>query len=178
MYLLTPRWRPTYIHSMGGRQLSPAVTLNNLDLTGTGGNADLKPVRWTNVDAALEWYFAKASLLSVDVFYMDLPSYVTYGYNLRPYIDTTTNQVAYVTITSPYNVKAKNHGVEVAWQQPLWGPFGALANYTYNGRHHRPGPAARRLIQAYGQRRALLQSPWAECAGGLHVPLIVPGRPE
>ena len=112
--------------------LSPAVTLNNLDLTGTGGNAALKPVRSDNVDAALEWYFAKASLLSVDVFYMDLPSYVTYGYNSRPYIDTTTNQVANFIITSPYNVKAKNHGVEVAWQQPLWGPFGALANYTYN----------------------------------------------
>jgi iron complex outermembrane receptor protein len=36
--------------------LSPAVTLNNLDLTGTGGNSDLKPIRSTNYDAALEWY--------------------------------------------------------------------------------------------------------------------------
>ena len=51
--------------------LSPAVTLNNLDLTGTGGNADLKPIRSTNGDGALEWYFAAQSILSVGVFYMD-----------------------------------------------------------------------------------------------------------
>ena len=34
--------------------LSPAVILNNLDLTGTGGNADLKPVRSNNYDLGLE----------------------------------------------------------------------------------------------------------------------------
>ena len=64
--------------------LSPAVTLNNLDLTGSGGNADLKPIRSTNLTRALEWYFAPQSILSLGVFYMDMPSYVTYGYNIRP----------------------------------------------------------------------------------------------
>jgi iron complex outermembrane recepter protein len=112
--------------------LSPAVSLNNLDLTGTGGNADLKPVRSNNFDAALEWYFATASLLSLDVFYMDMPTYVTYGYNVRPFVNTSTNRVADFTVTSPFNISAKNYGFEAAWQQTLWGPFGALANYTYN----------------------------------------------
>ena len=119
--------------------LSPAVSLNNLDLTGTGGNADLKPVRSNNFDAALEWYFARGALLSADVFYMDLPSYVTYGHNVRPFINTSTNQLASFTVTSPFNIAAKNYGFEVAWQQTLWGPFGALANYTYNHGHSADG---------------------------------------
>jgi iron complex outermembrane receptor protein len=119
--------------------LSPAVTLNNLDLTGSGGNSDLKPIRSTNVDAALEWYFASQSILSLGVFYMDLPSYVTYGYNVRQLLNTTTNQIAGFTVTSPFNIAAKNKGVEVSWQQPLWGGFGALANYTYADGHAADG---------------------------------------
>jgi iron complex outermembrane receptor protein len=119
--------------------LSPAVSLNNLDLTGTGGNADLKPVRSNNFDVALEWYFARASLLSIGLFYMDMPSYVTYGYNTRTFINTSTNQLADFVVTSPFNISARNYGAEVAWQQPLWGPFGALANYTYNNGHTADG---------------------------------------
>ena len=40
--------------------------------SGTGRNPDLKPIRSTNLDAGLEWYFAKRSLLSARLFYMDL----------------------------------------------------------------------------------------------------------
>lgn len=119
--------------------LSPAVILNNLDLTGTGGNADLKPVRSNNYDLGLEWYFARQSLLSVAVFYMDMPSYVSYGYNSRPFLDTTTGQITNFVVTSPFNIAAKNHGVEFSWQQPLWGGFGALANYTYADGHAADG---------------------------------------
>jgi iron complex outermembrane recepter protein len=119
--------------------LSPAVTLNNLDLTGSGGNADLKPIRSNNVDAALEWYFAPQSILSVGLFYMDMPSYVTYGYNTRQLLDTQTNQITGFIVTSPFNIAAKNKGVEVSWQQPLWGGFGALANYTYADGHAADG---------------------------------------
>ena len=121
--------------------LSPAVTLNNLDLTGTGGNADLKPIRSTNYDAALEWYFAPQSILSVGLFYMDLPSYVTYGYNTRALLNTTTAQIADFIVTSPFNIAAKNRGLELSWQQPLWGGFGALANYTYADGHSADGQA-------------------------------------
>ena len=121
--------------------LSPAVTLNNLDLTGAGGNADLKPTRSTNFDASLEWYFAKESILSLGVFYMDMPSYVTYGYNSRPFLNTTTNKIANFIVTSPFNIAAKNKGAELAWQQPLWGGFGALLNYTYAEGHAADGTA-------------------------------------
>jgi iron complex outermembrane receptor protein len=34
-------------------------------------------------------------------------------------------------ITSPYNTSGSNKGAELSYQQPLWGNFGALVNYTY-----------------------------------------------
>jgi iron complex outermembrane receptor protein len=111
--------------------LSPAVQLNNLDLTGSGGNSDLKPIKSINYDATLEWYFAPQSILSAGVFYMNMPSYVSFGYNTRPFLDTTTDAIAQYIITSPYNISANNQGLELAWQQPLWKNFGALVNYTY-----------------------------------------------
>ena len=79
------------------------------------------------------------SILSVGLFYMDMPSYVTYGYNTRQLLDTQTNQITGFIVTSPFNIAAKNKGVEVSWQQPLWGGFGALANYTYADGHAADG---------------------------------------
>ena len=115
--------------------LSPAVSLNNIDLTGSGGNPNLKPIRSYNYNGTLEWYFAPQSILSMDVFYMNMPSYVTFGYNTQHYLNTSIDQVSGFIITSPFNIGANNKGVELAWQQPLWHDFGALLNYTYaNGK--------------------------------------------
>jgi iron complex outermembrane receptor protein len=119
--------------------LSPAVTLNNLDLTGSGGNANLQAVRSQSIDAALEWYFAPQSLLSIVVYYMNMPSYVTFGYNSRPFLDTTTNRITDFIVTSPFNIAARNRGFEVAWQQPFGGGFGAAVNYSYANGHTADG---------------------------------------
>ena len=54
--------------------------------SGTGGNPDLKPIRSTNLDAGLEWYFAKHSLLSATAFYMDLRNYIGYGTEIKNYV--------------------------------------------------------------------------------------------
>ncbi|HEX7644124.1 MAG TPA: TonB-dependent receptor [Burkholderiaceae bacterium] len=121
--------------------LSPAVQLNNLDLTGSGGNSDLKPIRSINYDATLEWYFAPQSILSAGLFYMNMPSYVTFGYNTRHLLDTTTNNFADFVVTSPYNISANNKGLELAWQQSFGGGFGGLLNYTYADGHDANGVA-------------------------------------
>jgi iron complex outermembrane receptor protein len=121
--------------------LSPAVQLNNLDLTGSGGNSDLKPIRSINYDATLEWYFAPQSILSAGLFYMNMPSYVTFGYNTRHLLDTTTNNFADFIVTSPYNIAANNKGLELAWQQSFAGGFGGLLNYTYADGHDASGAA-------------------------------------
>ncbi|HET8875264.1 MAG TPA: TonB-dependent receptor, partial [Casimicrobiaceae bacterium] len=52
--------------------LGGSISADDTTHTGNGGNPDLKPIRSTNLDAALEWYFQPRSLLSADVFYMDL----------------------------------------------------------------------------------------------------------
>ncbi|RJF92785.1 TonB-dependent receptor [Noviherbaspirillum saxi] len=117
--------RPDY-SALGG-----AVTLDNLQRTGTGGNPNLKPVRSTNVDAAIEWYFAPKSLLQFGLFYMDMSSYVSFGTAPAQYFNDQTRRVETYQITSPLNVAAKNKGFELGYQQPLARNFGVLANYTY-----------------------------------------------
>src|SRR4029079_7203587 len=69
--------------------LAGAVSLDDTLHTGSGGNPDLKPVRSTNVDATLEWYFAPKALLSMGLFYMDFSSYIDYGVAPVRFFDTT-----------------------------------------------------------------------------------------
>lgn len=112
--------------------LAGAITSQD-DLThsGTGGNSQLKPVRSNNYDATVEWYYAPKALLSFGVFYMDMPSYVSFGTSRHLLLNKTTKQLEWYDITSPVNVSASNRGFELSWQQPLWGGFGVQANYTY-----------------------------------------------
>ncbi len=115
--------------------MSPAVVLNNLDQTGSGGNANLKAVKSNNLDASLEWYFAPQSIVSAGLFYMDMPSYVGAGVTTGNYLNTTTGTLAPFTINVPVNDSAKNEGVELAWQQSFGSGFGGLVNFTVaNGR--------------------------------------------
>lgn len=117
--------RPDY-SALGG-----AVSLDDTNLTGSGGNPSLKPIRSTNVDAALEWYFAPRALLSAGVFHMDMQSYVSFGVSQASYFNEQRKAFSTYNISSPVNKKAKVSGVELAWQQPLGGGFGAQANYTF-----------------------------------------------
>jgi iron complex outermembrane receptor protein len=102
---------------------------------GTGGNPDLKPIRSTNFDAGLEWYFAKRSLLSATAFYMDLRNYVAYGSQTKSYLTYSSQvpngaQVPY-NLTVPVNAKGRVDGIELAYQQALTENFGIAGNYTY-----------------------------------------------
>ncbi len=126
--------------------LAGAVSLNGQNGTGSGGNPQLKPVRSSNFDASLEWYFAPQSLLEVGVFYMNLTSYIGYGQttvtapNLQQGIATPTYNYA---VAVPINDKGTNKGVEIAWQQPVWGGFGVDLNYTWTqGRDSLGAPLA------------------------------------
>jgi len=78
----------------------------------------------------------------VALFYMDFSSYIDYGVAPVRFFDTTHHVFATYDITSPVNIGAKNKGIELGWQQPVWGPFGAVANYTYtDSTAHFPGHA-------------------------------------
>lgn len=131
--------RPDY-SSLGG-----AVSLNDTLHTGSGGNPNLEPIISTNFDASVEWYFAPRSLAQAGLFYMDLKNYVSYGISQQTYrdlrADPTGNTNAVYDITSPINSDGKVKGIELAWQQPIWGNFGAIVNYTYaDGEEDGGGP--------------------------------------
>jgi iron complex outermembrane receptor protein len=104
--------------------------------TGSGGNPDLKPIRSVNYDAGLEWYFAKRSLLSASLFYMDLQNFVGYGSQTLSYLTFGPTfppggtQVPYL-LTVPVNASGLVQGVELAYQQAFGDHFGVAGNYTY-----------------------------------------------
>jgi len=126
--------RPDYSAIAGFTDLSPPATAGGTG-TGTGGNPDLKPIRSTNYDAGVEWYFAKRSLLSAGLFYMDLNNYVSFGSATRSYITYSSQvpqgqNVPYL-LTVPVNAKGRVQGAELSYQQALGEYFGVQANYTY-----------------------------------------------
>ncbi|MET3130847.1 iron complex outermembrane receptor protein [Oxalobacteraceae bacterium GrIS 1.11] len=117
--------RPDY-SALGG-----SVSLNDDALTGSGGNVKLEPVRSNNAELSAEWYFAPKSSVSAGVFYMDLTSVVAQGTTNMTFFNVKTGKDAVYQVTSPFNTKATNKGVELSYQQPLFSSFGVLANYTY-----------------------------------------------
>ena len=121
-------------------QLAGAVSLNAVDdvhLTGTGttGNPDLKPVTSNNADASFEWYFAPRALFSASVFYMDVTSYIglTDVHQTLQYSDQAYPAGIPVDfdLIKPINISAKVHGIELAYEQPLFGNFGVTTNWSY-----------------------------------------------
>lgn len=133
--------RPDY-SALGG-----PVSLTDLNLTGNGGNANLKPITAVVVDGALEWYYRPTAVAAVSLFYDDLTSYVSYGVSQQRYpnlqLTGPSGPVVYseFNISSPVNVGGHLEGVELQVQQPIaWG-FGAQANFTYvDGEDQYGGP--------------------------------------
>ncbi|MDB6088910.1 MAG: chiP-II [Gammaproteobacteria bacterium] len=126
--------RADYSALAGFTDLSPPATAGGVG-SGSGGNPDLKPIRSTNFDAGLEWYFAKRSLLSATFFYMDLRNYIGFGSATKSYLTFSSQvpngaQVPYL-LTVPVNAKGRVQGLELAYQQALSEYFGVAANYTY-----------------------------------------------
>ncbi|MFT3763647.1 MAG: TonB-dependent receptor [Pseudoxanthomonas sp.] len=127
--------------------LTGMLNLNDLALSGQGGNPKLKPIVSSNFDAALEWYYAPRALLSFGVFYMDLDDYIDFQVVPGEYLNQTetNNQQhdVYSTylVSQPYNINAKLKGAELAWQQPIGEHFGVAANYTWaDGETDQGGP--------------------------------------
>jgi len=116
--------------------VSPGVSVNSVNFSGSAGNPLLKPFEATQQDAAIEWYFAPAGLLSVDLFQKQVDSFT---------VQTTALEVAPgredlgpLLISRPENGSSGSiKGFEVNYQQAfrfLPAPFdnlGVQANYTY-----------------------------------------------
>ena len=127
--------RPDYSALAGFTALSPPADLTTGTGTGRGGNPDLEPVRSTNFDAGLEWYFAENSLLAATLFYMDLENYVGFGSKTETFLTFNSDfpdgvEVPYI-LTVPVNAEGRVQGVELSYQQAITDNFGVAANYTY-----------------------------------------------
>lgn len=128
-------------------QLIPAGSANLVIQTASFSNPFLEPIRANTFDAALEWYFAPGSLISVAYFYK----------NIETYIQTTSQSVAFQDIglpltllngtqlrpTDQFTVQRSNNtpggplrGFELNVQLPFrflpgaLSNFGALGNFT------------------------------------------------
>jgi len=117
----------------GYAMLAGAFNVSDLALTGTaGGNPYLNPTRAWQFNIAAEWYYAKQALFSVNLFYLDIDSYITTTNSTRFLITQQHPAGANFLIQGPVNGSGgTNKGVEINWQQPIFGGFGLLANYTY-----------------------------------------------
>ncbi|MBN6101695.1 TonB-dependent receptor [Xanthomonas sp. CFBP 8703] len=115
--------------------LAGSFSLNSTsgDLTASGGNPDLKPYESTNYDLAAEWYFAPSSMLSAEVFYRDISSYIVSTTTTEILSDPTNGIVNQpYSVTRPVNATgAKVKGASLNYQQAFGYGFGLQANYTY-----------------------------------------------
>lgn len=127
--------------------MAPQIELRPTILTGSGGNPQLDPFRADQFDVSFEWYPSRQSLVSVALFYKDIQTYITTATNTEVHVvesNVNPNPAGCTSaganlwscdfqITRPVNGSGgTNKGAEISWQQPIWGGFGFLANYTYS----------------------------------------------
>jgi iron complex outermembrane receptor protein len=113
-------------------QLAGTLDLNDAELTGGGGNVDLKPYEATNYDLAFEWYFAPSSMLAAEVFRRDITNYVVTTTTRQQLTNPISGVSGVYNISRPVNVSdATATGVALIYQHSFDNGFGINANYTY-----------------------------------------------
>jgi TonB-dependent receptor len=112
--------------------LSPALVLNQLQLTGSGGNPDLQPTKANQYDASLEYYFGKSNYIAGSLFQKDVTGFVQ-----KFSVNETINGQTY-SISRPRNTGSGTiKGFEVTYQQffdflpSFLSGLGFQGNYTY-----------------------------------------------
>ncbi|HEY0096707.1 MAG TPA: TonB-dependent receptor, partial [Archangium sp.] len=104
-------------------------------VTGSGGNPDLEPVRSNNYDATLEYYFLQTGMASLALFHRDFNGFIT---NLEVTRDSPIYGPGRLRVNIPVNGgKGSLQGFEATVGSffdflPGWlSGFGAQANLTY-----------------------------------------------
>jgi TonB-dependent receptor len=107
----------------------------------SSGNPNLDPWRSSNFDGAVEYYFGKASMVSVSAFKLKIDSFVTNGTTTGTFKDEDGTPRT-VNVTQPIqgdggSVKGVELGTKLAFSDLLtdggfFSNFGVDANYTYS----------------------------------------------
>lgn len=113
--------------------LAGSLSLDDTRRSGSGGNPNLKPYAATNFGLSAEWYFARASYISAEIFYRDVSNYI--GNETQDGVqmtNTVTGRTQTYSISRPVNGgKAKVTGFSLTANANLiWG-FGIQSNYTF-----------------------------------------------
>lgn len=124
--------------------ISPTTTANGNALTVTRNNPYLDPFRSNNLDATIEYYFARDALVGASFFYKNLESLIRREITVQSlpiaYIRTTGTTRVQTDFTVSQLVNGSGvdlKGVELYFQQAftsLPAPFdglGTIANYTF-----------------------------------------------
>lgn len=133
-------------------QIIPTMSVNNDTQTVTANNPDLQPQYSRNIDAALEYYFEPAGLLSAGVFQKNLRNFI-FRSNvgvIGPENDIGEGYPGYALTTDKNGGSAKIRGLEVSYNQQFSNlsgflrGFGAFVNFTWlqsEGDYGTPGAA-------------------------------------
>jgi TonB-dependent receptor len=116
--------------------LSPALVLNALSQTGSGGNPNLQPTKADQYDASLEYYFGRSNYVAASLFQKDVSGFV------QKFAQTETIGGVDYQVTRPRNTgSGRIKGLEVTYQQffdflpGLLSGLGVQGNFTYVDSH-------------------------------------------
>jgi iron complex outermembrane receptor protein len=113
--------------------LAGAYSRDDSTLSASGGNPNLRPYQSTNFDFSAEWYFAPTSLLSTELFYRKIGTYIISKTSDQVLYDVTTGQDETYQVTTPENAaNAAVRGASLLYQQEFGYGFGVQTNFTYS----------------------------------------------
>jgi len=125
--------RPRLEDLTAAQKISAASFSEDQGFIGTikGKNTNLKPFTSTNIDLALEWYYAPESYVGGTYFQKDLSNWITDETRVVTLHDTIQNVDREFDQTSPFNAEsAEVTGLELALLHNFDSGFGVQANYT------------------------------------------------
>jgi iron complex outermembrane receptor protein len=126
--------------------VAPRVNLNLGALSGARGDPNLDPYRASQADVSLEWYPDRNTSVAVALYYKDVKSFITDRPEVQIFNVTNSTSpgagcvpVGVELFNCPFTINVRTNGgggsikgAEFAVTAPIYGGFGAQANYTYS----------------------------------------------
>jgi len=129
----------------------PRVSLNPGSLSGDGGDPNVDRYESDDVNLSLEWYPDRDTIFAGAIYYKDIASYIVNRTTQEIFpVQTSTPNLSRCTPAAGFSAAnplynclfdinrrsngggGSNFGVEVQASRRLFGPFGAILNYTYS----------------------------------------------
>jgi TonB-dependent receptor len=146
--------RPNWDQIQGGTTFG-GTTSTLQGFNGSAGNPALKPVKSNNLDASVEWYYTKQSMVSFGLFHKDL----------KGYAGTTQVTVPSATAKTMIGSPAYNAAVASCGGSSTF----CVRNYILNNYNGQPG-VTKTGTQATGEATGTITS---DIAGAVPLPLIL-----